>query len=268
LQVTQASATTLSWSLPSSATRTGVRLEVSTSEGRPALYGVDLPPNQTSLTGTVPAGGYVARVRALDGAVASMATPDVSFAVGAAGIPGAPLDATVVTNGPRVTFAWQPPSTGAPQQYLLEAGSREGLRDLGTLPLAGTNTGVTLDGPVGRYFARVVAVNGGARSAPSQELLIDVRPGQGCGEVAPSNLTASVTGRVVTLSWTPPADSSDAPPYIAVGSDPGQSDLAFVEGPAYVTSFSTAAPPGTYYVRLVVGCFAQASSNEVVVVVP
>ena len=111
-------------------------------------------------------------------------------------------------------------------------------------------------------------MNGGARSAPSQELLIDVRPGQNCGATPPSGLTASVTGRVVTLSWTPPADSSDAPPYIAVGSAPGLSDLASIEAPAYVTSFSTAAPPGTYYVRLVVGCFAQASSNEVMVVVP
>ena len=36
LQVTQAGTTTLSWTLPSSATRTGVRLEVRTSEGRPA----------------------------------------------------------------------------------------------------------------------------------------------------------------------------------------------------------------------------------------
>ena len=268
LQVTQAGATTLSWNLPPSSTRIAVRVEVSTSEGRPALYAVDLPPNQTSLTGTVPAGGYVARVRALDGAVASMATPDVSFTSGAAGMPGAPLDATVVTNGPRVTFAWQPPSTGAPQQYLLEAGTAEGLRDIGTLPLAGTTTGVTLDGPVGRYFARVVAANGGARSAPSQELLIDVRPRQDCYASAPSALTASVTGRVVTLSWMPASDASDWPPNIAVGSAPGLTDVAWLDAPAFATSVSAPVPPGTYYVRLVAGCFTTASSNEVMVVVP
>ena len=238
------------------------------SEGRPALYATDLPPNQTSLTGTVPPGRYVARVRTFDGAVASMATADVSFAVGAAGIPGAPLGATVVTNGPRVTFAWQPPSTGAPLQYLLEAGTGEGLRDIGTLPLAGTTTGVTLDGPVGRYFARVVAVNGGARSAPGQELLIDVRPRQNCYASAPSALTASVTGRVVTLSWTPPPDASDWPPNIAVGSAPGLTDLAWLDVPAFATSLSAPVPPGTYYVRLVAGCFTASSSNEVMVVVP
>jgi hypothetical protein len=76
-----------------------------------------------------------------------------------------------------------------------------------------------------------------------------------------------VSGRIVTLTWEPPADGSDAPPQIVAGSAPGLSDLAAIAAPPFATSFSVAAPPGTYYVRLVVGCFNTASSNEVQVVV-
>ncbi len=267
LEVTQAhGATTLSWSLPTSATRTAVRLEVAAVEGHPPLVTFDLPGNQTSFTAAAPPGSYAVHVRTLEGLVASMPTPDVSFSAGPPA-PGAPLDATVVADGPRVTFRWQAPSTGTPQQYLLEGGTSDGRNDLGTLPLPGASTTFTLDGPVGRYFARIVAVNGGVRSGPSRELLIDVRPSGGCSAMVPSGLTASVAGRVVTLSWTPAPDASDAPPTIVAGSAPGATDIGYFEAPAYATLFSIAAPPGTYYVRLTAGCVSSNTSNEVMVVV-
>ncbi len=267
LQVAQANGTTtLSWALPSSATRSGVRLEVSATEGLPPLLTLDLPANQTSFSATAPPGRYAVRVRALEGLVASIPTADVSFAAGPPA-PGAPLDATVVTDGPRVTFRWQPPSTGAPQQYLLEGGTSEGRADLGALPLAGTATSVTFDGPVGMYFTRLIAVNGGIRSGPGRELLIDTRPRQNCSALAPTGLTATVSGRVVTFSWTPGADGSDSPPTLIAGPSPGASAI-YLEMPAYATSFSIAAPPGTYYARLSAGCLSQTTSNEVTVVVP
>ena len=84
----------------------------------------------------------------------------------------------------------------------------------------------------------------------------------------PSALTATVAGRVVTLSWTPSPDESDWPPNIAVGSAPGLTDLAWLDVPAFATSLSAPVPPGTYYVRLLAGCFSTTSSNEVMVVVP
>ena len=206
------------------------------------------------------------RVRTLEGLVASLPTADVTFSAGPPA-PGAPLDATVVADGPRVTFRWQPPSTGAPQQYLLEGGTSDGRNDLGALPLPGSATSFTFDGPVGMYFARLIVVNGGVRSGPGRELLIDTRPRQNCSAVAPTGLTASVSGRIVTFSWTPGADGSDSPPTLIAGSAPGASAI-YLEMPAYATSFAIAAPPGTYYVRLSGGCFAQTTSNEVVVVVP
>lgn len=267
LQVTQANGTTsLSWSLPASSARTGVRLEVSATEGLPPLLTLDLPANQTAFAAAAPPGRYAVRVRALEGLVASIPTADVTFAAGPPA-PGAPLDATVVADGPRVTFRWQPPSTGAPQQYLLEGGTSDGRSDLGALPLPGSATSFTFDGPVGMYFARLIAVNGAVRSGPGRELLIDTRPRQNCSAVAPTGLTATVTGRVVTFSWTPGADGSDAPPTLIAGSAPGAS-VIYLEMPAYATSFAIAAPPGTYYARLANPCFSNMTSNEVMVVVP
>ncbi len=267
LQMTQANGTTtLSWTLPPSSARTGVRLDVSATEGRPPLLTLDLPANQTTFTATAPPGSYAVRVRTLEGLVASIPTADVTFSAGPP-VPGAPLDATVVADGPRVTFRWQPPSTGAPQQYLLEGGTSDGRSDLGALPLPGTATSATFDLPAGMYFTRLVSVNGGARSGPGRELLIDTRPRQSCSAAAPTGLIASVSGRVVTFSWTPGADGSDSPPTLIAGTSPGASAI-YLEMPAYATSFSIAAPPGTYYARLGNGCLSQTTSNEVMVVVP
>ena len=150
----------------------------------------------------------------------------------------------------------------------IEAGTAEGRRDVGAVPLAGTATSLSVIAPVGRFWTRLVAVNDAGRSAPSNEAFIDMVPRQSCGGSPPRNLAASVSGHIVTLTWQPPDDGSDDPPRVVAGSGPGLSDLATIAAPPYVTSFSVAAPPGTYYVRLVLGCFNTASSNEVQVVVP
>ena len=269
LQVAQSGASiSLTWTLPSSPARTGVRLEVGSVEGRADLFNLDLPANQQSFSVIAPSGRFFARVRALAGAATSLTTPDVSFAVGPPNVPAAPLDFTAIADGTRITFAWQPPSTGAPPRYEIEAGTAEGGRDVGAVSVAGTATSLSVIAPVGRFWTRLVAVNDAGHSAASNEAFIDLVPRQTCGTSPPQNLTATVSGRIVTLTWQPPADGSDDPPRIVAGSAPGQSDIGSFDAPPYGTSFSVAAPPGTYYVRLVVGCFNTASSNEVQVVVP
>ena len=269
LQVTQSDGTVaFAWQLPAAPTRTGVRLEVGTVAGRADLITIDFPPDQQSFSTPAPPGRYFARVRALAGAATSPTTPDVSFAVGPPAVPGAPLDFRAVTDGARVDFAWQPPSTGAPPQYELQVGSSEGGRQLAAIALPGAATSWSVIAPVSTYWTRLVAVNAAGRSAPSNEAFLDLVPKQSCNTTPPVNLTASVVNRVVTLAWAYPPDASDEPPRIVAGSAPGLSDLATIQAPPYATSFNVAAPPGTYYVRLTVGCFATASSNEVQVVVP
>jgi hypothetical protein len=266
LQATQSGAAlALTWNLPASPARTGVRLEVGSVDGRADLFMLDLPANQQAFSATAPPGSYFARVRALAGVATSMTTPDVSFAVGTA---AAPLDFTAVSDGPRITFAWQPPSTGAPTRYELEAGTAEGRRDIGAIGIAGGATTLTVNAPIGRFWTRLVAVTDAGRSAPGNEAFIDNTPRHNCSTSPPQNLVASVVGRTVTLTWQLPADGSEDPPRIVAGSAPGLSDIATLTAAPYSTSFTVAAPPGTYYVRLVVGCFNTASSNEVEVVVP
>jgi hypothetical protein len=269
LQVTQSGATlAFNWTLPAAPSRTGVRLEVGTVAGRADLIAIDLPADRQTFSAAAPPGRYFARVRALAGVATSPTTPDVSFAVGPPAVPGAPLDFSVVADGARATFAWQPPSTGAPLQYELQVGSREGSRDLAAIALPGAATSWSVNAPVSTYWTRLVAVNAAGPSAPSNEAFLDLVPKQSCSTVPPVNLTATVVNRVVTLSWAYPPDASDDPPRIVAGSAPGLSDLATIQAPPYSTSFSVAAPPGTYYVRLMVGCFTTASSSEVQVVVP
>jgi hypothetical protein len=78
-------------------------------------------------------------------------------------------------------------------------------------------------------------------------------------------LAGSVTGSVVTLTWSAnPAGGPVSSYTIQVGSVPGGADLAtFPMGPA--TSFTTPAPNGGYYVRVVPrnGFGAGPASNEV-----
>lgn len=269
LQVMQSDGTVaFTWQLPAAPTRTGVRLEVGTAAGAANLLTLDLPPNQQTFSAPAPPGRYFVRVRALAGAATSPTTPDVSFAVGPPAVPGAPLDFRAVTDGARVDFAWQPPSTGAPPQYELQVGNSEGAGDLARVLVPGTATTYSVVAPVRTYWTRLVAVNAAGRSAPGNEVFLDLWPKQSCGATPPVNLAATVANRVVTFTWAYAADATDEAPRLVAGTAPGASDLAIVDLPPYSTSFTVAAPPGTYYVRLTVGCFATASSNEVQVVVP
>jgi hypothetical protein len=105
---------------------------------------------------------------------------------------------------------------------------------------------------------------------PSGELILDVdatdSPCYETPPLAPFNLAASVAGGTVTLTWEQP----DAGPVantqrVVVGTAPGLDNLGAigVSGPA--TSFTTTAPPGTYYVRVIGlnSCGASPCSNEV-----
>lgn len=99
--------------------------------------------------------------------------------------------------------------------------------------------------------------------------------GAGCSTVgvilrrpdAPSNLSAAVTGRQVTLTWTDPGDTTDF--ELEAGFAPGRRDLGVRVG--RVTTFAVdEVPSGTYYARAraINEIGASAPSNEVRVVVP
>jgi hypothetical protein len=86
---------------------------------------------------------------------------------------------------------------------------------------------------------------------------------------APGNLTAQVSGDVVTLSWSPAAGSPTS--YIVeAGSASGLADLAsFLTGNSAVTFVVNGVPNGTYFVRVrATGALGTSPpSNEITVVV-
>ena len=95
--------------------------------------------------------------------------------------------------------------------------------------------------------------------------------GGGAPPNAPNNLTASATGSVVTLAWSPPVPEDGILTYVVeAGSSPGLANLASVNtgsgNPSLVTG---GVPPGTYYVRVRAATIGGAgpASNEVTLVV-
>ncbi|MGE3889599.1 MAG: hypothetical protein AB7H81_24495 [Vicinamibacterales bacterium] len=180
-----------------------------------------------------------------------------------------------VTEGTLLSLQWRAPSTGPPPTYVIEAGTAPGLSDVARLPVSGAATTFTIDAPPRRYWGRVRALNGAGPSEPSGELILDVdatdSPCYETPPLAPFNLAASVAGRSVTLTWEQP----DAGPVantqrVVAGSAPGLDNLGAIGVPGPATSFTTTAPAGTYYVRVIGfnSCGASPYSNEVQVVVP
>ena len=87
---------------------------------------------------------------------------------------------------------------------------------------------------------------------------------------APTNLTATVAGSSVTLSWTAPLNAAVTSYLLEAGSSPGLSNLVRFPTGSAATSFSTSGvASGTYYVRVktISGAATSGPSNEVVVTV-
>ena len=71
-----------------------------------------------------------------------------------------------------VTFAWRPPSTGAPQSYRLDVGTAPGLANLATVAINGQATSLPLTAPPGRFWARLHAISDSSASLPTPELYV------------------------------------------------------------------------------------------------
>jgi hypothetical protein len=130
----------------------------------------------------------------------------------------------------------------------------------------GLMTQLSLAAPFGTYFVRVRARNPCGLGPPSNEVMVVI----GCSgpPSAPSNLTVTVTGRAVSLSW--PAASGQPSSYLLqVGSASGASNL-FNADVGNLLSLSAIVPPGTFFIRVRArsACGASGPSIERMVVVP
>jgi hypothetical protein len=195
----------------------------------------------------------------------------LSVSNGIAAAPGPPQSLAAAVNGNTVTLTWTAPATGGvPASYVVEASLSPGGPSIAAFALVNT-TLVVNSVPNGVYYARVRAVNTDGSSPPSNEVIVVVPGGGACSTPpdAPTNLTSSVFGQMVTLTWSAPAAGCPATGFaVQAGSAPGLSDLAVINVGA-TTTLSATAPPGNYYVRVVAlnGLGGSTPSNEILVTV-
>lgn len=204
--------------------------------------------NLLTVASTLPNGTYYARIRARNAYGTSASSEPISFRIGSQ--LASPSGLTANWNGTVTTLSWVASAADSleltPTDYVLEAGTAPGLADVAELRV-GKETQFSADVPYGVYYVRVRAINDRGDSNPTEDLVV-AAPGSA---QAPVELTQGGDGMTVSLSWSAPTGGGERPVgyMIEAGSDPGMSDLATIQV-GDVTSFTTQAPPGTYFVRV------------------
>ncbi len=263
---------TLSWTpAATGGPATSYILEAGTAPGLANITTITLNSSNTStVVGAVPSGLYYVRVRARNALGTSLPSPDTLVTVGPCSAPGVPTNFAYTTADNLVTLTWTPPATGVTQGYWLYAGLAPGQSSALVTALGATPS---FSGPAsfGTYFVRIAARNTcavGPVTTPDLQVVVQpctTRPN------APTGLTHSRSGNVVTLSWNRPASGNLPSRYIIhAGSAPGASNLLVFPTGSPATAFTASAGPGTYYVRVVGenNCGQSVASNEIEVVVP
>ena len=239
---------TLGWQAPTSGSApSNYLLDVGSASGTSdvaASYNVG---NVLGVYGDLPRGTYYARVRAANGTGVSLFSNEVRFSVGKK--LRTPTGFRVSWTGTTATLSWTASAADGvdeePTNYVLEAGTAPGARNVATVNVGNATTFRT-EVSSGNYFVRVKAQNSQGESDPSEELEIRA-PGT---PQAPTALISVGSGGRVDLRWTASAGGYAPAGYvIEAGSAPGLSDLASLRV-GNVTRFTTTAPPGVYYVRV------------------
>jgi len=201
---------------------------------------------------TAASGTYGVQVRAFEPGVAVHdASGSSTYSVAPVNAaPGEPRSLASSVSGSRVTFSWQPPSSGgSPSTYLLYVGTAPGSSNVANAYAVGNVLSVFGDLQRGTYYARVRAANAYGTSLDSNEVRFSI----GRRLRTPGGFNVTWTGTTATLSWTAPlAGSPDEAPtsyVLEAGTRPGASDVARLNV-GNTTVFRVAITSGTYYVRV------------------
>ena len=248
-------------------------LEVGTAPGLTDLLTLPLGVGRSFSSG-VPNGTFWLRVRGANDLGVGDPSEDIGLVMGPAGgcvgLPFAPALLSAAVTGPVVALSWGAPSGGvAPTGYVIHAGVAPGRTDLVAFNTGSTLTGWSGAAPPGTYYVRVAARTACGEGPLSNEVAVSV--GTAAPPEVPGLLSAAVTGRVVSLTWSAP--SSGAPPssyLLEVGSTSGASNVAAFDTGGAATSIAGSVAPGRYHIRVRarVGAATGPASNEVVVDVP
>jgi hypothetical protein len=255
-------------------------LEVGSAPGLANLVVVPVGPGLSFVAPGVPDGTYWLRVRGSNAAGMGVPSQDLGVTMGVAGgcvgLPYAPVLQAPSISGSLLSLSWSAPGgTTAPTSYVLFAGSALGRSDLAVLNL-GAGTTFAANAPAGTYVLRVAGRSACGVGAASNDITASVLSGSGGGgggvvPVPPSGLTASVAGRVISLSWTPPTTGATPTSYVVdVGTISGSSNLGSFNTGSTATSVSGTVAPGRYFIRMRTRANTNLSapSSDVIVDVP
>ena len=163
---------TLAWTSPAAAV-TSYTLVAGTAAGLSNVVTLPLGP-QTSVSGTVPGGTFVARVTATNACGTSGPSGEVFFTIGAPDpLPATPTNLAASVSGSTVSLTWTTPA-GAVTSYVLEAGTGAGLANIGAATVGAATSFIIPGVPAGAYYVRVRAVSSAGSGAPSQDVLIAI----------------------------------------------------------------------------------------------
>ncbi len=180
------------------------------------------------------------------------------------GSPRAPRDVTVHYADHDVYLTWSPPAVGDVLSYVVRAGSFSGMSNLVDHDTGSTETSLLASAREGLYYVRLHARGPEGLSPPSNELVFALTT-NGCNAppLAPGPLSGVGGDAGASLAW---GAAIGATSYVVfAGSLPGAEDRA-VLNVGRRTNLLTAAPPGTYFVRVAGtnNCGRGPTSNEVV----
>lgn len=269
------STVSFSWRAPiSGGTPTGYILDAGITTGQTVF---SLPVGLTSSVRVpnVGTGRYYVRVRAVNAAGSSRPSNEVVVSVGCSRQPSQPTSLTANTSGNTVTFTWVDEDGCSDTSYRVTAGSSPGTSNLA---VATTDTStLSASAPPGTYYVRVATVSPFGETAPSNEVAVTIAANDCATPAFPTGLDVQLSGRQVSMTWGPADEaaalaSDETLPItyvLEVGSGSGLANIGmFLMDRA--TGFTTAAPPGTYFVRIRPRntCGLGPASNEFVVRIP
>ncbi len=273
---------TLGWTAPTTGDPvTSYSLEVGSAPGLANFVVVPLGAATTFSAPGVGDGSYWLRVRGSNAAGSGPPSEDVAVVMGASGgcvgLSYGPVLQAPSVSGRQLTLTWDAPAGPvAPTGYVLFAGSAAGRSDLATIDLGSAATTFTAEAPPGTYFLRVAGRSSCGVGAVSNDAVAAISgggggTGGGVVPVAPAGLSATLSGNVVTLSWSAPVTGATPTSYVVdVGTTSGTTNLGSVNTGGTATSISGTLPAGRYFIRLRsrANTLVSPPSSEIVVIVP
>lgn len=136
-----------------------------------------LPATARTFVAAAPPGTYYVRIAAVNAAGTGAPSNEAVLVAqpSTCTIPAPPTGAVVSQTSRRITFAWNPPASGAiPATYQIEAGTAAGLSNIGVFPVAGNVFAVSGLVSPGPYFLRVAAVNACGASTATADVSVTV----------------------------------------------------------------------------------------------